>query len=202
MCSTLPRLQVLYFAAIAAASTGVLIGKITNPPGSWYKKLLQQSKMDNLRRQAEESPGLLRELFVNTITVTAFARLMQLPAFACVLMAHAAVTGWMDDVVIRSKLLWFENEWIKAVTFLSTWVSIGIVYGMFSSQQMTFLTALYFAVTSISTAGLEGLKPFTELSDRIGPDNNILVNEFDFYTAWKYQVQRRMTLQVLRAHAW
>jgi len=107
--------------------------------------------MDDLRRQAEESPG------------------------------------WVDDVVINLKLLWFQNEWIKAVTYLSIWTLFGIVYGMYSSQNMTFLTALYFAVTSISTAGLEGLKPFAEFSDRTGLDSNISVDSADFYMAWKYQ---------------
>jgi len=32
---------VVYFAAIAAASVGILIGKFVNPPGGWYKKLIQ-----------------------------------------------------------------------------------------------------------------------------------------------------------------
>jgi hypothetical protein len=104
-------------------------------------------------------------------------------------MSHAAVAGWVDDVVINLKLLWFQNEWIKAVTYLSIWTLFGIVYGMYSSQNMTFLTALYFAVTSISTAGLEGLKPFAEFSDRTGLDSNISVDSADFYMAWKYQVK-------------
>jgi len=32
---------VVYFAAIAAASVGILIGKLVNPPGAWYKNLIQ-----------------------------------------------------------------------------------------------------------------------------------------------------------------
>lgn len=32
---------VVYFAAIAAASVGILIGNFVNPPGGWYKKLIQ-----------------------------------------------------------------------------------------------------------------------------------------------------------------
>ena len=110
------------------------------------------------------------------------------------MMSHAPAAGWVDDVVIGLKLLWFQNEWIKAVTYLSLWTLFGIVYGVFSSQNMTFLTALYFAVTSISTAGLEGMKPMAEFSDRTGPDSNISVDSAEFYMEWKYQVQHETSL--------
>ena len=48
---------VLYFAAIAAASIGILISKINNPPGYWYKKMIKQATLEQLRRKAEASPG-------------------------------------------------------------------------------------------------------------------------------------------------
>ena len=91
--------------------TGILIGKMLNPPGAWYKRILRECQLNDLRRKAEDSPG------------------------------------WMDDVVINIKLAWFQNEWLKAVTYLTLWVSVGVMYGMFSSQRMRFLTAVYFAVT-------------------------------------------------------
>ena len=55
--------------------------------------------------------------------------------------------GWVDDFIIGLKLAWFQHEWLKAVTYLTSWVTIGVMYGMLSSQRMRFLTALYFAVT-------------------------------------------------------
>ena len=51
---------------------------------------------------------------------------------------------------------------------------------------MTFWTALYYAVTSISTAGLEGLKAFSFNPDE---DGNIEMNAYEFYTSIDYQYQ-------------
>ena len=34
-------LLVIYFAAIAAASLGILIAKASNPPGNWYKLMIK-----------------------------------------------------------------------------------------------------------------------------------------------------------------
>jgi hypothetical protein len=53
-------------------------------------------------------------------------------------------------------------------------------------QRMRFWTALYFAVTSISTAGLEGLKPLQFEADE---DGNIEMNAYEFYTSLDYQHQ-------------
>jgi hypothetical protein len=62
--------------------------------------------------------------------------------------------SWADDIIVGIKMMWETKEWVKACLFLSAWVAIGTCYGMASSQRMSFLTALYFAVTSISTAGM------------------------------------------------
>eukprot|EP00277_Geminigera_cryophila_P022080 CAMPEP_0179465274 /NCGR_PEP_ID=MMETSP0799-20121207/46878_1 /TAXON_ID=46947 /ORGANISM="Geminigera cryophila, Strain CCMP2564" /LENGTH=163 /DNA_ID=CAMNT_0021269469 /DNA_START=167 /DNA_END=654 /DNA_ORIENTATION=- len=55
---------VVYFAAIAAASVGILIGKFVNPPGGWYKKLIQEAYLAKLRKQAEDSPGWLDDVWI------------------------------------------------------------------------------------------------------------------------------------------
>ena len=56
---------------------------------------------------------------------------------------------------------------------------MGFDAGVFARQRMRFWTAIYFAVTSISTAGLEGLKPFKYSADE---DGNIEMNPYTFYT--------------------
>jgi len=114
---------VLYFAAIAAASVGILIAKLSNPPGNWYRRMVKEAKLQDLRRRAEETPG------------------------------------FVDDIVIHMQIAWMKETWIKAVLALLSWISVGVVFAWFSPQKMTFWTAVYFSVTSISTAGLEGLKP-------------------------------------------
>jgi len=141
---------VVYFAAIAAASVGILIGKLVNPPGAWYKKLIQEAKLEKLYEQAEDSPG------------------------------------WVDDVIIGVKLFWFQSMWFKATLLLMFWCGIGVAFSMLSTQRMRFWTALYFAVTSISTAGLEGLKPLQFEADE---DGNIEMNAYEFYTSLDYQHQ-------------
>jgi len=35
------------------------------------------------------------------------------------------------------------------------WIAVGVIWGMLSTQRMSFLTAFYFSVSSISTAGNE-----------------------------------------------
>jgi hypothetical protein len=114
---------VLYFAAIAAASVGILIAKLSNPPGNWYRRMVKEAKLQDLRRKAEETPGFI------------------------------------DDIYIHMQIAWMKETWIKAVLALLFWIAIGVLFAAFSPQKMTLWTALYFSVTSISTAGLEGLKP-------------------------------------------
>lgn len=114
---------VLYFAAIAAASVGILIAKLSNPPGNWYRRMVKEAKLQDLRRKAEETPG------------------------------------FVDDVYIHLQIAWMKETWIKAVLALLIWVVIGVLFAVISPQKMTLWTAIYFSVTSISTAGLEGLKP-------------------------------------------
>jgi len=77
--------------------------------------------------------------------------------------------GWTDDVVIAFKRV-IRKPIVKAVFAFASWVAFGIIYGMLSNQRMTFLTALYFAVSSISTAGLEALKPLGNDNDEIGAE--------------------------------
>ena len=55
---------VVYFAAIAAASVGILIGKLVNPPGAWYKNLIMEAKLQKLHAAAEESPGWIDDVFI------------------------------------------------------------------------------------------------------------------------------------------
>eukprot|EP00802_Teleaulax_amphioxeia_P009760 Tamp_09781.p1 GENE.Tamp_09781~~Tamp_09781.p1 ORF type:complete len:519 (+),score=86.17 Tamp_09781:150-1706(+) len=141
---------VVYFAAIAAASVGILIGKLVNPPGAWYKNLIQEAKLQKMRQQAEESPG------------------------------------WIDDIWIGVKMFWFQALWFKAMLLLSFWCGLGVLFAMLSAQRMRFWTAIYFAVTSISTAGLEGLKPFKYSADE---DGNIEMNPYTFYTSGDFQYQ-------------
>mmetsp|Transcript_5334 Transcript_5334/g.13516 ORF Transcript_5334/g.13516 Transcript_5334/m.13516 type:complete len:953 (-) Transcript_5334:503-3361(-) len=69
--------------------------------------------------------------------------------------------GWADDVVIYIKMT-VRRSWFKALVALLVWVAVGVIWGMTSSQQMSFLTALYFAVSSISSAGLEHVHPVDE----------------------------------------
>eukprot|EP00277_Geminigera_cryophila_P036831 CAMPEP_0173095354 /NCGR_PEP_ID=MMETSP1102-20130122/31844_1 /TAXON_ID=49646 /ORGANISM="Geminigera sp., Strain Caron Lab Isolate" /LENGTH=67 /DNA_ID=CAMNT_0013985161 /DNA_START=153 /DNA_END=353 /DNA_ORIENTATION=- len=54
---------------------------------------------------------------------------------------------------------------------------------MASSQRMEFATALYFAVTSISTAGLEAIQPFSSYMDAL----DITEQPYAFYTEDQYQ---------------
>eukprot|EP00283_Hemiselmis_rufescens_P006555 CAMPEP_0173429298 /NCGR_PEP_ID=MMETSP1357-20121228/8041_1 /TAXON_ID=77926 /ORGANISM="Hemiselmis rufescens, Strain PCC563" /LENGTH=895 /DNA_ID=CAMNT_0014393455 /DNA_START=110 /DNA_END=2794 /DNA_ORIENTATION=- len=70
--------------------------------------------------------------------------------------------GITDDVVIYIRIL-FNQNLFKACLAFTVWVFTGVLFGCFSEQRMTFLTGLYFSVTSIATAGLEGLAP-------LGPD--------------------------------
>lgn len=87
-----------------------------------------------------------------------------------VLLQQAKETdGWMDDVIIIFKRV-YRKPIVKAVIAFASWVAIGVLYGMLSEQRMTFLTALYFAVSSISTAGLESLKPLGKDNDEIGAE--------------------------------
>lgn len=64
---------------------------------------------------------------------------------------------WTDDIVIYLKIL-VTKSWFRALMMILMWISVGILYGVLSQQKMTFITALYFAVSSISTAGLESPK--------------------------------------------
>jgi hypothetical protein len=54
---------------------------------------------------------------------------------------------------------------VKSIIALNLWIAIGIIYGCFSLQRMTFLTAYYFSVTAIATGGLEGIKYLGEMTD-------------------------------------
>jgi len=143
-------LLVLYFAAIAAASLGILIAKISNPPGNWYKLMIKEAKLDKLREKAESTPG------------------------------------WLDDLSIHAQIFWVNQTWFKAVLALNAWVFVGVMFAMLSPQKMTFWTGFYFAVTSLSTAGLEGLRPL-EYPDEGTTEAG--VDAFEFYTAWKHQYQ-------------
>ena len=58
----------MYFAAIAAASVGILIGKLVNPPGGWYKTLIQEAFLTKLHKQAEESPGWVDDVWIGSTT--------------------------------------------------------------------------------------------------------------------------------------
>jgi hypothetical protein len=62
--------------------------------------------------------------------------------------------GWADDVAIYLRILVNTNSF-KALCALLVWIAVGVAWGMLSSQRMSFLTALYFSVSSISTAGNE-----------------------------------------------
>ena len=55
---------VVYFAAIAAGSVGILIGKLVNPPGAWYKNLITEAKLQKLHRKAEESTGWVEDVWI------------------------------------------------------------------------------------------------------------------------------------------
>jgi len=72
--------------------------------------------------------------------------------------------GVFDDIIIYTKIF-FQQGIVRACCFIIIWVSIGILYGCLSNQRMTFLTALYFSVSSMSTGGLEGLKYLGPMTD-------------------------------------
>uniref|UniRef100_A0A7S1HM29 Potassium channel domain-containing protein n=1 Tax=Hemiselmis andersenii TaxID=464988 RepID=A0A7S1HM29_HEMAN len=65
--------------------------------------------------------------------------------------------GIADDVVIFLKILSLKS-WFQALVCITGWVAVGILYGMLSEQQMTFITSFYYSVSSVSTAGLESPK--------------------------------------------
>ena len=39
-------------------------GKLVNPPGAWYKNLIQEAKLQKLHEQAEESPGWIDDIVI------------------------------------------------------------------------------------------------------------------------------------------
>lgn len=39
-------------------------GKLVNPPGAWYKNLIQKAKLQKLHEQAEESPGWVDDIVI------------------------------------------------------------------------------------------------------------------------------------------
>ena len=149
-------LMIIYFSVIAAASLGLLIAKTSNPPGFWYKRIVQTATMNRLREQAEETPG------------------------------------YMDDMWIKMQIFWIRNPWCKAILALNSWIAGGVVFGMLGPQKMTFWTAYYFAISSLSTAGLEGLKPMTwesEECNRTGKNCDLSVAPYQFVTEWAHQWQ-------------
>lgn len=74
------------------------------------------------------------------------------------LMAKAEETEtWTDDIAIYFKIL-MSKSWFRALMLIAVWITVGILYGALSQQKMTFITALYYAVTAVSTAGLEAPK--------------------------------------------
>jgi hypothetical protein len=64
----------------------------------------------------------------------------------------------------------------QASLTLAVWLAIFVIYGCLSEQRMTFWTALYFAVSAISTGSAESLA-------LIGPDtphgNRVYFDEFN-----------------------
>jgi hypothetical protein len=64
---------------------------------------------------------------------------------------------WIDDIGIYFKIL-MSKSWFRALWMILLWIAVGILYGVLSEQKMTFITALYYAVTAVSTAGLEAPK--------------------------------------------
>jgi len=142
-------LLVLSGSSIAASAVGIIASAIFSRPGGWYKDLLEELYLQELRKKAAETETI------------------------------------MDDIPIIIRI-WLRKPLVQAVLSLSFWIAIGVIYGMFSEQRMSFLTALYFAVTSVSTAGLEGLKglgPDTDEGAEI-PFNDIHGGHFFFVSIY------------------
>jgi hypothetical protein len=70
-----------------------------------------------------------------------------------------------------------KNTNTQALTLLCIWMTFAIIYGCLSTQRMSFLTALLFAVSSVSTDGC------LELIELLGPDTphgaRVTLEEFD-----------------------
>jgi len=96
--------------------------------------------------------------------------------------------GWIDDAIIHLQLFWSQASWFKAVLALGCWSGVGVTFMMLSTQRAYLSTAVYFAVTSISTAGLEGLKPMAFKAKEEGA-KDLSISPYEFYTSESYQHQ-------------
>lgn len=71
--------------------------------------------------------------------------------------------GWL---YFKNRLRIFASAaWVTAAAIFVFWTTVGVLWGTLGNQRMTFFTALYFSVSSISTAGLESVKPLGKSTD-------------------------------------
>jgi len=119
-------LLILSGGVVLAGTIGVVIQVVSNPAGGWYKTLIRDVELEQLKAKAAETDG------------------------------------WSDDIIIFWKITKTKN-WFWALFCITIWIVMGMIWGIFSTQRMSFLSSLYFAVTAISTAGNEPIK-------YLGPD--------------------------------
>jgi len=126
-------------SSIIASTIGILAKNLMNPPGGWYKQLIQEEENNHFRKIAEETEG------------------------------------WIDDVYVYTKM-YVSKGWVRSVLALISWLVVGALYGTQTNQRMSFVTGLYFAVSSVSTGGLESIKLLGD--DTPSGDVRLQLNEF------------------------